>query len=118
MLDGVTGAGIPDVQISINSIGKVITTSRDGDFWRLILPGSYNVTFHHVLYHSAFKLVTITSEKPYEFLNVSLVRRSIEDYAEAYAINSDSTNAFNAFMILLLFFFVKLRSQSSEGFLR
>ncbi|MCP9263351.1 Carboxypeptidase D [Dirofilaria immitis] len=42
VLDGITGAGIPNVQISIDNVGKTVLSGSDGDFWRLVIPGTYN----------------------------------------------------------------------------
>lgn len=39
-----TGSPIPDAVISIKGHDHDVMTARDGDFWRLLTPGSYQVT--------------------------------------------------------------------------
>lgn len=36
---------VPDVSIRIGGIDHVVKSASGGDYWRLIAPGSYNVTF-------------------------------------------------------------------------
>ncbi|VDO49620.1 unnamed protein product [Brugia timori] len=55
VLDEINGIGIPDVQISIDNIGKTVLSSTDGDFWRLVIPGTYNVTFEHFRYEPVIR---------------------------------------------------------------
>ncbi|KAF4077661.1 hypothetical protein AMELA_G00210550 [Ameiurus melas] len=39
-----SGMGIPDSNISVSGIGHIITTWIFGDYYRLLLPGTYNIT--------------------------------------------------------------------------
>ena len=42
--DSVTGAGLENATISVAGINHNITTGRFGDFHRLLVPGTYNIT--------------------------------------------------------------------------
>lgn len=42
--DSVTGSGLENATISVAGINHNITTGRFGDFHRLLVPGTYNVT--------------------------------------------------------------------------
>lgn len=44
MKDARNGAALPDVRILVAGINHNITTGRFGDYYRLLLPGNYNVT--------------------------------------------------------------------------
>uniref|UniRef100_A0A915PD84 Peptidase M14 carboxypeptidase A domain-containing protein n=1 Tax=Setaria digitata TaxID=48799 RepID=A0A915PD84_9BILA len=106
VLDEITGSGISNVEISIDNIGKIVLSSNDGDFWRLIIPGRYNITFEHFLYETVVKIVTVTSEKPYEFLNVTMVKKkSIKADNEIYLTNFKSSVTSRAFVILTIYYF-------------
>uniref|UniRef100_A0A2K6VU00 Peptidase_M14 domain-containing protein n=1 Tax=Onchocerca volvulus TaxID=6282 RepID=A0A2K6VU00_ONCVO len=108
VLDEITGAGIPDVQISIDNVGKIVSSNTNGDFWRLIIPGTYNVSFQHFLYETIVKCVTVTKEKPYKFLNVTMLRkRRIKNLTQVPLINSQVNNASATFIILIVFVFLK-----------
>uniref|UniRef100_A0AAF5PMP8 Peptidase M14 domain-containing protein n=1 Tax=Wuchereria bancrofti TaxID=6293 RepID=A0AAF5PMP8_WUCBA len=99
VLDEINGIGIPNVQISINNIGKTVLSSTDGDFWRLVIPGNYNVTFQHFRYEPVIRFVTISKKKPYEFLNVTMSRKKfIENFTE---VNSQIAYTFDTFMIFI-----------------
>uniref|UniRef100_A0A0K0F335 Carboxypeptidase N catalytic chain (inferred by orthology to a human protein) n=1 Tax=Strongyloides venezuelensis TaxID=75913 RepID=A0A0K0F335_STRVS len=70
--DRITGKPIEGATIGINDRTKIIQTYIYGDYWRLINPGTFQVTFDHPLYNSVVKQVTITPEDPQIYLNVSL----------------------------------------------
>nr|5AQ0_A Chain A, Carboxypeptidase D [Homo sapiens]5AQ0_B Chain B, Carboxypeptidase D [Homo sapiens] len=42
--DSITGSGLENATISVAGINHNITTGRFGDFYRLLVPGTYNLT--------------------------------------------------------------------------
>ena len=44
--DKKTGAAVKDATVVVSGIAHNITTSIDGDYWRLVAPGIYQVTVH------------------------------------------------------------------------
>lgn len=54
------GSPIPGAAISVDNRRKEILTARDGDYWRLLLPGGYKVTAAARGYEPLTKEVTVT----------------------------------------------------------
>ena len=38
-----TGSGIPDATICVEGIDHNVTTAQTGDYWRLLVPGTFNL---------------------------------------------------------------------------
>ncbi|XP_029450798.1 probable carboxypeptidase X1 [Rhinatrema bivittatum] len=57
-----TEQGIADAIISVEDINHDIRTAFDGDYWRLLNPGEYEVTVKAEGYHSATKFCHVTYE--------------------------------------------------------
>uniref|UniRef100_A0A915AZP0 Peptidase M14 carboxypeptidase A domain-containing protein n=2 Tax=Parascaris univalens TaxID=6257 RepID=A0A915AZP0_PARUN len=74
ILDAETGQGIENATISINEEGKLVKSYIYGDYWRLINPGTYNVTYDHILYEPLTIAITITNHSPNAFKNIMLRR--------------------------------------------
>ncbi|EDV26070.1 uncharacterized protein TRIADDRAFT_55803 [Trichoplax adhaerens] len=66
------GSGIPNARIMIED-RKTVTTAKDGDFWRILLPGTYTIRVEAEGYEPVEKTVTVTNEKPSE-ISVTLRR--------------------------------------------
>lgn len=38
------GHRLSNATITVNDISHTIKTARDGDYWRILVPGTYNIT--------------------------------------------------------------------------
>ncbi|KFD50835.1 hypothetical protein M514_08273 [Trichuris suis] len=50
---------VQDAIIHVHGISHNVTTNKDGDYWRLLVPGKYTVTVSHPLYSSTWKNVLV-----------------------------------------------------------
>ncbi|ESO98160.1 hypothetical protein LOTGIDRAFT_226642 [Lottia gigantea] len=71
ILDSKTGLGIANANISVKGINHVIRSAKDGDYWRLLVPGSHHITVSHPRYESQTIVVRVT-DGPAVFINFSL----------------------------------------------
>lgn len=44
VIDSKDGTGIPNATITVEEINHPVRTYQAGDFWRLLVPGVYNIT--------------------------------------------------------------------------
>uniref|UniRef100_A0A914EF47 Peptidase M14 carboxypeptidase A domain-containing protein n=1 Tax=Acrobeloides nanus TaxID=290746 RepID=A0A914EF47_9BILA len=72
IVDEETGQGIWNATISVTQTGQIVKSYINGDYWRLVTPGKYNVTFDHPNYFPVTKSVIITKYYPSAYLNVTL----------------------------------------------
>lgn len=70
--DSVTGAGLENATISVAGISHNITTGRFGDFHRLLVPGTYNITVVSTGYMPLTINNIIVKEGPAAIVNFSL----------------------------------------------
>ncbi|OCT91125.1 hypothetical protein XELAEV_18014180mg [Xenopus laevis] len=81
ILDATDGRGIPNATISVASINHVVTSYKDGDFWRLLVPGAYKVTASARGYVPVTKNVNVT-EREAALVNFTLVRSGADFHKE------------------------------------
>lgn len=53
---------IPHASISVKDINHAVTTTDDGDYWRLILPGTYEITASKAGYRNVTKSVVVLGD--------------------------------------------------------
>ncbi|XP_059169419.1 carboxypeptidase D-like isoform X3 [Physella acuta] len=58
------GAPITNAQVRVSGINHVMTTSDLGEYWRLLIPGTYNITYSVARYKSAKTQVTVRPGSP------------------------------------------------------
>lgn len=59
MVQSTIGGAIPKAKISVEGRSHDIYASNQGDYWRLLLPGTYNITASAPSYESQTQSVTI-----------------------------------------------------------
>lgn len=61
MVSSSIGTPIPHARISVDGIKHDIYTAEKGDYWRLLVPGRYNVTVSAVGYEALTQSVDVPS---------------------------------------------------------
>ncbi|KAJ1071639.1 hypothetical protein K5549_001931 [Capra hircus] len=91
VLDATDGRGILNATISVAEINHPVTTYKNGDYWRLLVPGTYKITASARGYNPVTKNVTVKSEGAVQ-VNFTLVRSSTDSNNESKKGKGDSTN--------------------------
>ena len=68
------GGPLAGARIIVGDRTKKIRTQKDGDFWRLLVPGTYNIRVAKRGYLNARKTVTVYPEMS-TFVNFTLVKK-------------------------------------------
>lgn len=71
VINQVTNKGLADVALIVAGINHTVTTAKDGDYWRLLVPGIYNITASKPGYISKTHQVEVKSDAA-TVLNFSL----------------------------------------------
>ncbi|KAK2490986.1 hypothetical protein MC885_010671 [Smutsia gigantea] len=95
VLDATDGRGILNATISVAEINHPVTTYKTGDYWRLLVPGTYKITASARGYNPVTKNVTVKSEGAIQ-VNFTLVRSSTDSNSESKKGKGDSTNTDDA----------------------
>ncbi|KAI2582202.1 carboxypeptidase D, partial [Homo sapiens] len=82
VLDATDGRGILNATISVAEINHPVTTYKTGDYWRLLVPGTYKITASARGYNPVTKNVTVKSEGAIQ-VNFTLVRSSTDSNNES-----------------------------------
>lgn len=63
-----TGKGVAGATIIVEGINHNITTTRDGEYWRLLLPGKYNISVYSPMYVPFILILSPTAPKQHLFI--------------------------------------------------
>jgi len=97
VLDAATGSPIEDAQIKVKNVtegeGRIIshdvTTSDNGEYWRLLTPGRYEVAATKSGYEPSSQTVTVTNPKGGEALRVDFKLKPLDDAFDPQLLSSD-----------------------------
>ncbi|XP_003469743.2 carboxypeptidase D [Cavia porcellus] len=91
VLDATDGRGILNASISVAEINHPVTTYKTGDYWRLLVPGTYKITASARGYNPVTKNVTVKSEGAIQ-VNFTLNRSSTDANSDSKKGKGDSTS--------------------------
>lgn len=77
------GHRLPNATISVHGIHHYVKTAKDGDYWRLLVPGTYNITASKEGYESITEQVTVPTEGAISF-NFTLMPSDNHHWSSAY----------------------------------
>ncbi|XP_015114508.1 carboxypeptidase D [Diachasma alloeum] len=82
------GGPIAKAKIEVSGIDHVIYTAEDGDYWRMLTPGRYNITASAYGYESYTQEVTIKAERESRkgevVLDITLMKDDDQHWSSAY----------------------------------
>ncbi|KAM9318296.1 carboxypeptidase D [Pholidichthys leucotaenia] len=61
--DSRDGTGIPNATISVEGINHSVTTAHSGDYWRLLIPGTYSITASALGYEPVMTYATVSKDR-------------------------------------------------------
>nr|XP_033777594.1 carboxypeptidase D [Geotrypetes seraphini] len=81
VLDATDGQGIHNATISVANVDHPITSAKDGDYWRLLVPDTYKITVSAKGYLPDTKTVTVPAGLAVQ-INFTLARSTIDSSKE------------------------------------
>uniref|UniRef100_A0A8C2TMD6 Carboxypeptidase D n=1 Tax=Coturnix japonica TaxID=93934 RepID=A0A8C2TMD6_COTJA len=92
VLDAMDGRGILNATISVAEINHPVTTYKDGDYWRLLVQGTYKITASARGYNPVTKMVTVDNEGAVQ-VNFTLKRTDAKvEEGKAPVLNTPDTS--------------------------
>ncbi|XP_052544555.1 carboxypeptidase D [Tympanuchus pallidicinctus] len=92
VLDATDGRGILNATISVAEINHPVTTYKDGDYWRLLVQGTYKITASARGYNPVTKTVAVDSEGAVQ-VNFTLKRTDAKvEEGKAPVLNTPDTS--------------------------
>ncbi|KAJ7995758.1 hypothetical protein DPEC_G00247910 [Dallia pectoralis] len=76
------GTGIPNATVTVEEINHPVTTSLAGDYWRLLVPGTYHLTASARGYNSV-KIYATVPDEGVEIVDFQLTREHMEPNGQA-----------------------------------
>lgn len=87
VVDGDTGEKLENTVVEVVGKDKNVTTAGFGDFWRLLIPGFYDLKFHHDGYKSSAPVPMLVVEGTPSRINVTLYKLSSENGGDMSTID-------------------------------
>ncbi|CAF1310615.1 unnamed protein product [Rotaria sp. Silwood1] len=97
VFDSKTKIPLSGVMIHVNGIEHNVSSYRDGDFFRLLTPGIYDITAERVGYQSETKQNILVGSQSSTYIEFKLKRK---DFSNTTSINNDTRGTFSAFVNL------------------
>ncbi|KAI6205307.1 Peptidase-M14 domain-containing protein [Aphelenchoides besseyi] len=95
VFDEQTGHGVFNTSVQIGEKEKVVYSWRNGDYWRLILPGTHEITFRHQNYYPKTVVVNVSefarslnfnvTLRPHSYVSAHGSIRPFKCYAMAFS---------------------------------
>ncbi|XP_030634505.1 carboxypeptidase D isoform X1 [Chanos chanos] len=88
--DSKDGTGIPNATITVTGIDHPVTTTQAGDYWRLLVPGTYHLTASAQGYNSVDTYATVGKDRV-EVVDFKLTRKYPGDVSRQSADGPSTT---------------------------
>lgn len=76
VFDAETMRGIPGATINVNGRDHSVRSAKDGDFWRILLPGTYKVSASAEGFNDQNYIIHIREDKAVKVVNFVLQRKA------------------------------------------